>query len=203
MNRLIRQLKREIKARPGKAALLGVLALVAAVVGVPRLWEMVRSGEATSSVPQEAAAATAPPEVQTPAGARLAWHELAALIDQSRAMQPAMAKLPGGRDPFGPVATVSVPQELENSEQRAGLAQSPSELGLKLTSTVIGPRRSLAVINGKVFELGARVPAAQAVEFELVEVHRELVVLTHGGRRYELTLARRAQSATVSVRTTP
>ncbi len=203
MNRLIRQLKREIKARPGKAALLGVLALIAAAVGLPRLWGLVSLGEATTSAPPEAAAVTVSPEAQAPARAQLAWHELAALIEQSRAMQPVLAKLPGGRDPFATLATMSVPQEPEDSEQRAALDQSPSELGLKLTSTAIGPRRSLAVISGKVYEQGARVPAAQAAEFELVEIHRELVVLVRGGRRYELKISRRERSGTVSVRPTP
>lgn len=203
MNKLIRQLKREIKARPGKAALLGILALVAVAVGLPRLWGLVRSGQGTTSIPPEATTATAPPQAQTPAEAWLAWHELAELIERTPAMQPVLAKLPGQRDPFAAVASESAPQEAENSKQLAALDQSPAELGLKLTSTVVGPQRSLAVINGKVLEQGARVPAAQDVEFELVEIHRDAVVLTRGNRRYELKMARSAQSGTVSLRTMP
>jgi hypothetical protein len=202
MNRLIRQLKREMKARPGKAALLGVLALVAAAVGLPRLLAMFKSESAPPSPPPAEAAAVSAPG-QPPLGPELSWQELAALVEQLPAMRPALAQTTTGRDPFARLTAAGELHGEEPPAEQPAVEAGPAELGLKLTSTSIGWRGSLAVISGKVYQRGEQVPAAQDVFFELVEIHREHVVLSRGNRTYELRLARGTQSGNVSMRPAP
>jgi hypothetical protein len=203
MNRLIRQLQREFRARPGKAALLGALVLVAAAVVLPRLWGMVCTGEApAASPPADVTAAATGPATQAPAAPRLSWQELAALLEQSPNMKPLLAKASSGRDPFANLADAAAEQAAQKAEE-APVDQPPSALGLALTSTIVGGRRDLAIISGKVYERGARVPAAQDIVFELVEIHRERVALARGGRVYELKLERAKQGGAASVRPVP
>jgi len=118
--RLIRQLKREIKASPKKAATLGVLGLVALYVCTPFLWPLVAGENASKS--QTPTAATDPRDGQTTgasvpsavapsadheagenlaAGEKYSWEQLAAWIDEHPEGSPAP---PGAitRDPFGP-----------------------------------------------------------------------------------------------------
>lgn len=201
MNRLIRQLKREVKARPGKAALLGVLALIALGVVLARLRGTAGAGTAAGSSAQaDLGAAAAPVASQAAGKTQLAWHELAVLLERSPAMQPVLAMASGGRDPFARAVVAAVEPATQDDQECATVEQTPSELGLKLTSTVIGPRQRKAVISGKVYEQGAQVPAGQEIVFELVEIHREHVVLMRGSRTYELRITRGAQSGSVFVR---
>ena len=60
---------------------------------------------------------------------------------------------------------------------------------MSLSSTVIGPQRRVALINGRPYAQGKTVRAAkdgQQIEFTLAEVHPRSILLERDGQRFEL-----------------
>jgi len=219
--KLIKKLKREASANPKKAAILGVLLLVAVYFWIPLVsrWISHPKDQAQSALPpapatggQASAPAPALPNVAAvatlpgmpvsgtaaPGGAGTkpapTWQELAEAIDRDPLMRPASPGItgPARQNPFGrlqPVELVKDTDELKSSESLADDAQ-PAELGLVLSSTVVGAARQTAVINGKVYTLGREVPAGDGASFLLTEIQPRRIVLKRAGREFELKIAR-------------
>jgi len=191
------QLRREVKASPKKAALLGLALCVGLYYWVPMLWRLL-PGSSPPAV--ESADGTIDPEtlmarlgttmsaLEAPnPTAELPWQKLAEEIDADPLMVRGAA-LPETRDPFsGPkvIEAVVDPQALA-AEAASQLA--PDEMGLELTSTLIGPRRRLALINGDVYTVGSQINLGNGVVFVVAEVDADRVVLVRGDRQFALAI---------------
>lgn len=218
--KLIKKLRREATANPKKAAILGVLLLVAIYFWMPLVsrWISHRKDQAQSSLPPSSAPTSAPSlasstisATTTPPGSPLlgvtapegtvtkpapTWRELADAIERDPLMRPAAPVMTERvrPNPFGrpqPIEIVKDTEEPEPNESLANDAQ-PAELGLVLSSTVVGTARQTAVINGKVYTLGREVPAADGALFMLTDIQPRRIVLKRAGREFELKIARPA-----------
>ena len=160
--KLEKQLRREIAAHPAKAGVLGLMFLAATYFWVPLVWKWT-VGDKPSGSPATAAAQPVSPGVPPPASAApaatattaatgtLGWRELVKRMDADPRMVPAQSWRME-RDPFRlpPGENAAV----ENPEAAADLApKTPAELGLVLSSTIVGPRRSTALLGGKTYVL--------------------------------------------------
>lgn len=125
------------------------------------------------------------------------WNLLAKWIDEDpRSM--AVKEILTTRDPFLPVPkpVVAKPEPEKTAAAKAAAAKAaaaitPESLGLALSSTLIGPHRRTALINGKAYEQGRAIQITKdgkRYEFTLVEVHPRRIVLKQEGNRYELTI---------------
>ncbi len=215
LERLIKQLGKEARRSPKKAAVLGVLTLVAAWFWAPMVWSWVVPGQSPKEAPMAQAAAVggvsagpvatpvAPAPVQAAAteaanrpqpASRPDWRQLVEWMGADRLTRP--ADLPQGlRDPFvppiQPEPLVAVEPEVEPEPAEAQAPVDPASLGLVLSSTIVGPQRRAARINNKTYRPGQTVVASkddQQYEFILAEVHPRHVVLTRESVRYELSL---------------
>ncbi|HEX4131330.1 MAG TPA: hypothetical protein VHZ24_14920 [Pirellulales bacterium] len=197
LRRLGKQLGRELKANRQKAAALGVLALVAGWFWYPLLFKKSSAGEAQAAAANPAAA-TAP----TPAaGSTIAptsgsdpavpWHDVARWIDQDPHMQPANIGDELAHNPFESHVASNAQRAAADAELAKVAAQanlSPADLGLTLTSTIVGRHRRAALISGEVYELGEDVPAAGGLRFHVKRIERSKVTLSRDGRDYALNL---------------
>ena len=78
---------------------------------------------------------------------------------------------------------------------------TPEAAGLVLSSTIVGPRRSLASINGKIYTSGDEVEAENGIEFYLRRVESRRIILERGDRQYVLAISDTARSAQIEVAT--
>ncbi|RIK79250.1 MAG: hypothetical protein DCC68_13595 [Planctomycetota bacterium] len=188
--RLVRQLKREIKTNPKRAALLAGLTAVGIYFWAPLVAGWVMPEQAATAPVKQIASRAPTPAGATPAGATTAqpskttnatpWTQLWAAIQDDKRTKPATALL-AAADPFRPFpAPPETNEETEESNQgnpsaegtatakrpptanpAAAVEVTPKSLGMKLTGTVIGPRQRAAVIDGKIVPEGGLVlPAA-------------------------------------------
>jgi len=213
LSKLGKRLKREAAANPKKAAILGIVVLVALYFWAPLTWKWLRNAfssdtsdvapasaptnaiagtlPATSSAPEatvKPAAATASPGVNQPS-----WEQIAAWMDKDPRTKVGPL-LQNVRDPFAtPSAEVNDEQAEEAVVEKARAAAiTPDAAGLTLTGTVIGPDRRVVFINGKSYKEGETVvvdkPAyGGPIAFTVVDVQPYKVVLQLGDNRYELT----------------
>jgi hypothetical protein len=170
--RLGKQLRREIKAHPAKAAVLAVLLVVGMYYWAPVLagWFSTRS---MSTATQTARLQPAPPVPATPSAAApvIPWHELVEGMKRDPLKSPA-ANVHTWRDPFRPsprqVAILEQERQIRESLPKSpatkgahatakGIVVPPFELtphtaGLNLTSTLVSASQRMATINGVIVE---------------------------------------------------
>jgi len=190
-----KKLKRELTANPKKAVSLGLLLLVAVWFWAP-LFSKWFGGDKKPAVviaptatgtPDDAAAAVTTPAA--PTALVVNWKQAAAWIDGDRLMKPVAAiDLP--RNPFGltaePVVDVT---EREAAVRQATAPRAPEELGLTLSSTIVGSRGKSALISGRVYPQGSKVVAGESGQsYTLVEVGSRHVVLALNGQTYLLSI---------------
>lgn len=207
------KLRREIKANPKKAAILGLLLVVAIWFWIPIMGKWFSNSEADMTAPAAAraagkpatpgpttnnAAAMSPATVATTAPTQIAapsskhkpirpWQQLAAWIEHDPRMKAA-TELAGGRDPFviRPTATAQT-KPIETPSEPPEI--SPAAAGLVLTSTIVGDGHKLALISNEAYREGATVSAVQGEEqFRIVEIRPREVVLSRKGKLYILGL---------------
>jgi hypothetical protein len=157
-----KQLQREIKANPVKAGVLALVLLVALWFWAPLVVGLFGGG----SKPKKPAVAAAPVAGQTggtgmgvhPAGTASttqqpkwnpSWREVKEWIGKNPRMAPA-TPIDSPRDPFRAVAP---PASREQVKKPDVPKLDMENLGLELTGTLIGPRRSVAMINGRAYAL--------------------------------------------------
>ena len=215
--RLTRRLRRELTTNPKKAAVLGLLLLVALYFWAPLLWRWIDRGDSQAKPAQAAATAEGKPPVlgalaPSPKSARgrnsttqdkkpppsRPWDELARWIEEDPRMKP-VGELSSCRDPFHAVAreVAEKPKSEQIKAAEAAAAMTPEKLGLVLSSTLIGPQRRTALIGGRAYEQGRTIHCAKdgrQFEFTLSEVHPRRIVLVREGKRYELTIPQPAAS---------
>lgn len=108
------------------------------------------------------------------------------------------------RDPFA-LPTVEVAKtktEPKAEEQRQSVAAVAARL--TLTSTIIGPQRRVAQINGKTYAVGQAIDAGKEngsarATFQLIEVHPRRAVLQCGEERFELTIPEPGKSDKIEI----
>ncbi len=197
LNRLSRQLRREATANPQKAALLGLLLLVAVYFWGPLVLGWISPGEAadeTVAVPDAAttrqAIAEAPPsnEGGVLATETFTWQQL----EQWRAANPLakpIAWQSDRRDPFRgspEIAAVAEDDEETEAEQTVGplIAELTLEsLRLELVSTIVGRGRRVAFLKSDAL-VDERAPAGHGAYDE-----GETVTLASDGRQVELVVS--------------
>ena len=97
------------------------------------------------------------------------------------------------RDPFEPSTIEAADTKAQEQSKLKPPAITPAAAGLVLTSTIIGPQRRVAQIDGKTYTVGQTIEVAQekaalGVEFKLIEVHSRRAVLEADGQRFELMI---------------
>ena len=208
----IRKLRREITANPKKTGILAVISVVAIWFWIPLVakWCGVSEAAPLATAPSAAAppagsppaaagtqATTVTPIAQDTAPAPIPpserWQHVAERLERDPQMKPA-AEFGQWRDPFGPsAAELAAAQRAVTEKQQEKTAKtelpSPSAAGLVLSSTIVRPAGSVAMISGATYHEGSLVPAGQAgTGFTLVEIRPRQVVLVRGLERYELHL---------------
>ncbi|MEX0938167.1 MAG: hypothetical protein WDZ59_09940 [Pirellulales bacterium] len=205
LQQIKRQLEREVKAHPGRAAALGLVLLVAGYMWAPLVWGAFTGGsknrpvsEAPAAAPQPSTAtssdpATAAADVAEPTGreAEPSWREIVQWMQDDPRMLPVNDFSPV-RNPFAVHAAVVQHTADDEPDAPPDVAPiTPDMVGLSLTSTAIGSERRAAMINGRAYSQGERVVAnlnGRAIEFYLVEVHDRHVVLLHGNQQLQLRM---------------
>lgn len=211
--RLGKKLQREAAANPKKAVFLGLATVVAVYFWIPLVkgWIGPNTGNTTTSATQTVAA-TATPAPATPsaasqdasglkpdgAAAGPSWQKIAEWMhNDPRTMTAPPLNLQ--RDPFEATsaAMATAARQAEASKPKRPTV-TPTEAGLVLTSTIIGPQRRVAQISGRVYRVGQIVSVGEEkqsgeretenVAFKLVEVHPRRAVLESDGQRFELTI---------------
>ncbi|MHB1036963.1 MAG: hypothetical protein ACYC35_19945 [Pirellulales bacterium] len=219
LKQLSRQLRRELTANPKKAAVLGLLMVVALYFWGPLVWKWTHSGSAAvaatgpSATPAEAGLAPGNAAVTNAAAtnsseakpvSRRPWQELVAWMEGDVRMRPADAATVG-RNPFD-VSKISLAVEAQRKNESKEPPKSevtPQSVGLVVSSTVVGTARSTAVINGKAYERGREIKISkdgQDVAFVLTEVHPRRVVLAREGKQFELAIVRPKTGGRIDLR---
>lgn len=213
LSNLGKRLKREAAANPKKAAILGIVVLVALYFWAPLTWKWLRKAfssdttdVATDSAPIGAIAGTPPAAssateatvkpaaaIASPGVNQPSWEQIAAWMekDPRTKVGPLLQNV---RNPFA-----ASPDEMKDEQAEEAVvakaraaAITPDAAGLTLTGTVIGPNRRVVFINGKSYKEGETVvvdkPAfGGPIAFTVIDVQPYKVVLQLGDNRYELT----------------
>ncbi len=105
-------------------------------------------------------------------------------------MRPAPAPHdPAVRDPFVAPRRPEKPQQADETQQRiVNEEKTPADMGLVLSSTIVGSGRRTAVINGKVYGPGRELKAADGVVFVVRQIEPWGIVLERAGRQFDLAL---------------
>lgn len=215
---MIKQLRREAARNPAKAGVLGLLVVVALWFWAPLVWGWIGPGEASSqpasespsavSVATEAGlgAASPAPAVATTKMPTYTWQQLAEWRRQDP-LTTAADTLRLRRDPFHAVEAEVADEEVKPvQEVIQPVVLKPEDLGLKVTSTVVGPARRVALINGRTYQEGQVIRCGregQEIAFQLVEVQPRHVVLERDGHRFELAIPKKTLSDRIELSATP
>ena len=200
LSKLGKKLRREAVTNPKKAALLGLVIVVALYFWAPliRGW-IVGSKTATEATTDAAAvivAAAVPPAAGAPAATGKSvpvlpsWQKLVQWMHEDpRTMTAPM--LTQTRDPFE-VAKNEETKVEEKAEVKPPTI-TPTAAGLVLTSTIVGPQRRVVQINGDTYTVGQTIQVVKdkdslRTKFKVVEIHPRRAVLEADGERFELTI---------------
>jgi hypothetical protein len=200
LDKLAKQLRRDLSASPQKAAALGVMLLVAAYFWLPMIWGWL--GPKTAPKPAVAGSVILEDEqptitsAQAKASRTFPWEQ----VRRRMLADPLMASAEydaAWLDPFrtNPLAASAPVAATGNTETVPSVALDPAGLGLVLTGAVVGPKRRTAIISGRSYLEGEVVKPSAAmgptpIEFCLEKITARGVELTAGGQRYTLKLGR-------------
>ena len=212
---LQKQFQKELKTNPKKAIVLGLLALVALYFWAPLAMKMVSGKKSskkassvaqTDSLPAEAPVSSdtektnEPDETHQQATATPAfgWDQILDWIRQDP-LTASCPEIKNQHDPFKRVEqiidipTPETPLANQATEQAPAVVRdlSPEALGMKLTSTIVGNQRSVAMIDDRAYALGQLVMAydgATPLPFRLVAIRPESVILERDEQQYALKI---------------
>ena len=201
------QLIREAKAKPGKTAALGGLLVVAIWFWAPLVAGWLPKGQAAPVAPPAIASATTPTAVITPSQMANAtavpsepsWRDVADWIDEDGLMLAAAAPelFPFGKKEELPPENAAAEEENKKEVKKAIGALTPQELGVRLTSTIVGPRRKLAMIGGRPYLEGRQVTVKSdemSYSFMIAEIRPQTVVLLRDGQRHVVKIQKENES---------
>jgi hypothetical protein len=198
----IERLKREIKASPKKAAMLGLVCLVAVWFWTPLVLKWSGKKSATDDIVAAGGeesivdpVATAAPTLTTNDGATAtatpptaSWQKILKWINSDPKMKPHVATF-GRRDPFAPTAARSTAKLAETAPEQKAPDVTPQEAGISVSSTVVGIKNRTALINGRAYREEQQVAGSKSQDkFLLVEIRSKSVVLERNDKRYEVKI---------------
>jgi len=202
LEKLAKQLRRDLAANPKKAAVLGLMVLVALYFWGPLAakWISTGDGKRNNKVNLASLILTDDPVEPTQqskarGGAKFRWEKARQLMRHDPRMTSASFDATW-LDPFGKPPASAAPDaaaEAAAESEAAALAAAappiePSDLGIKLGSVLIGPRTRVATINGEACHEGDTVAVADKNDravthhFRVVRIRRQSVELESGGR---------------------
>lgn len=201
LGKTLKRLRRDLTANPKKAALLGLMVLVACYFWAPLLLGGFGFGgkrKSTASA-DELILTDDPVDVTQPVRSTkksLRWDR----VQQWIAADPLMVSAAADsrwRDPFAEFKTPPKPEESKPPETTdtppvAELPETtPGAAGLTLQSVLVGSQRKVAMINGRMYRVGDTVPKREAdkpagVEFRIARILAEGAELERGGKTYLL-----------------
>jgi len=199
-----RQLKREFKANPTKAAVLGVLLLVAVVFWGPLVFksdDKPKQAKAVAGTVEVVGAPLGAAGTATPKPTPIAdWRALA----RGLAADPRMQTHHALDDDLAPFRAKTAEEENAEwfalldeltaiDEPEAPKVEAPKplkfdEYPLVLSSTIVGKRVRTAVINGKARNVGGEIDRINGGAVVLAEVEPQRVVVEWNGKRRALKL---------------
>jgi len=203
LDKLVKQLKRDVTASPKKAAALALMLLVALYFWAPLVWKwFVPTGDKAGGGQTAGLILTDEPptagEAEASGRLRLPWEEIRQVIQTDPRMTSA-ALDERWPDPFArPAPAAPAAVDAESPEAAGGAtaaAGEPREASLVVTSIAISRRRKSATINGDTYEENDTVPSgADAREtsagYRIVRIERQAVTLERDGRTLVLELSR-------------
>ena len=227
VSKLKKQFLKEFKANPKKAAILGLLLLVAIYFWFPLAIDLFGKGSksaskpvakqessstaATSETPESGNSPSSPVPEKIPEGPP--WDEVLKWKNKDP-LTISCDKLKTEHDPFKRVEKIIEPIETDsplavNTEEAPVVEPprdlSPTALGMQLTSTIVGSNRSVAMIDERAYALGHRVVAydgSEKLRFELIDIRSDRVVLRRDNQEYVLKI-KPTDALTVSVAEDP
>jgi hypothetical protein len=204
LDKIARQIRRDIAASPRKAAVLGLMVLVALYFWAPMIWGWIRPANTGSSAVASSSDLILEDEPIDPAksakkeGRAFAWEKVRRKVAADPRMTPAVYDV-SWADPFRPPQKDAGSQTGVTPETAAAAAPAidPAALGLKLTSVAISAQRRAAVISGEKYREGDLVPSngdrqgsPPGIQFRLTKVGFHEVHLEYQGQTYILELSR-------------
>jgi hypothetical protein len=220
LDKLAKQLRRDVAANPKKAAVLGLMALVALYFWGPLVWGWVNSGDGKNKAKAELANLILTDDPLEPADKAKArskpkfhWEKVRPLLAQDPRMVSATFD-EVWIDPFGKPAHGEGEDaralDATNSSAAAVAAQNnPPDHGLTLTSVAIGPRRSAATISGERYYVGDEIAAGgkdkalPGLIFRVTKITPQGVELQGHGRIIVLQLSRSRLASGDTIARTP
>lgn len=229
LERLGKVVQKELLRSPKKTAVLASISLVAIYFWVPLVWKWLSptSSDASVAARSSPAGVTVPPNIaaaQTGARSndnvvgrntrRYDWRDLLQWMEHDPQMSPARLSddvrnpfQATGRPSIGAATQVMLPDDGDSTQEMTNqppLEYSPQQLGLRLSSTLIGARGRVAVINGKVYREDDQIVVAVAgsasqevaggagrqIEFVLTEIQPHQVLMNRNGTSFSLPLER-------------
>jgi hypothetical protein len=204
LDKIFRQVRRDLTASPKKAAALGLMILVALYFWVPMVWGWIAPEANAGKQVVDASEVILEDDPVDPvttakkSGKVFAWEKVRRKVAADPRMTPALYEVTWS-DPF---PLVHDDAKAGAAQTTAGLAQAsapvdPAALGLKLTSVAIGAKSRSAIINGEKYREGESVPAegsdtqsGSGVAFRVTHIGFREVELEYQGRTYTLELSR-------------
>ncbi|MCI0358694.1 MAG: hypothetical protein L0211_09450 [Planctomycetaceae bacterium] len=214
LDKLARQIRRDLAASPKKAAALGLMVLVALYFWAPLVWGWIKSAKGDAKPVVAASEVILEDEPADPAksvrkqGRVFSWEKVRRKVVADPHMTPALYDATWS-DPFRPDRSPAAGP----ATARAPTASSqvdPAALGMKVTSVAIGPQHRTAIINGEKYREGELVPLMGAnrqpvagIEFRLVHVGFHEVQLEYQAVTFTLELSRPRLAPGDSISPTP
>lgn len=225
LEKLSKQLQRELKRNPKQAGILALLAVVAVWFWLPLVWKSddsmstpVVTPTATETTANTAvvtavtttATSTTAPTTTTATNQSLSWDRIVQEIDNDPLMQPitVLTAATLDRSPFAIYAHVE-PAKAEETPAEATrfippqpveVVVTPDEAGLQVTGTIVSRNRGSATINGEAFRTGDVIEGKDGLVFTLVNVEATGVTLERNGKQFPLTIRRKPRAGRVELR---
>jgi len=200
-------LRREATANPKKAAILGLMALVAIYFWAPLVLKWTAKEKAVAKVDTPAASTGAVPIAALPTAEAAPteaprpkcppWQQVVQWI-QSDSRTASAPPLSNTRDPFQKPKTAAAETKVAEEGRPKPPVLTPAGVGLVLTGTIIGPQRRIARISGKSYNEGQTIEVIKdklRVTFTLLEVHDRRAVLESQGERFDLVIPEPSKSS--------
>jgi hypothetical protein len=167
LDKLAKQLRRDLAANPKKSAALGLMVAVALYCWGPLVWDWLHSDEGKKTDQSQLAHLILTDDPLEPADkaksrskARFRWEKVRPLLAQDPRMVSATFD-EVWIDPFGkPAAAAEDNDESQSASSAVTTAKaaaaevSPADMGLTLSSIAIGSRRRAATISGERYFVG-------------------------------------------------
>jgi hypothetical protein len=207
LDKLAKQARRDLLANPKKAAVLGLMLLVAAYFWGPLLWKWLApaggakgGNSGPTALILEDDPAEAAPQAKPGGLNPFRWEKVRQLIRSDRLMTPATLQA-DWPNPFAPLPVAAASEPIRGPGSAgagelpatAAAELTPESIGLRLASVAIGPRRRTATISGDTYvegeavtASGKRTTAAQSPAFQILRIETGGVELERDGKTWWL-----------------